>query len=344
MTKSNVKTKAVICLDCGKEFTTGVALSKHVQTEHGYKSYDEYKYHHGLAKSKETLIAEGAISCGICGLVAHDLTKHIIKTHKLPTEEYKKQYGSLRSEKYLKDQSERIAGSKNPAYQHGGKYSALSDKFIHADKVDKNEVIKKISKSHQTNGNNSTTLLYWTNQGYTEEEAREKLSERQTTFSLEICIEKYGEEEGTKRWQERQEKWMKSTKKSQLKGFSRVSQELFWNIFERLSDDKKTAVYFAQLDEDKNPDFSGENHEYTIRASNSVLSPDFFDIETGRIIEFDGTYWHGKHLIKYPNRIREEERDALLEQKGYTVLHVHETDYRKNPEQIVEHCLEFLNG
>lgn len=41
----------------------------------------------------------------------------------------------------------------------------------------------------------------------TEEEAKIALKESQTTFSLKKCIEKYGEIEGTKRWEERQDKW-----------------------------------------------------------------------------------------------------------------------------------------
>lgn len=40
-----------------------------------------------------------------------------------------------------------------------------------------------------------------------EEEAKYALSERQCTFSLEKCVKKYGEEEGLKRFNIRQEKW-----------------------------------------------------------------------------------------------------------------------------------------
>lgn len=43
--------------------------------------------------------------------------------------------------------------------------------------------------------------------GLTEDEARIALKERQTTFSPEKCIEKYGKIEGIKRWKERQIKW-----------------------------------------------------------------------------------------------------------------------------------------
>ena len=53
-------------------------------------------------------------------------------------------------------------------------------------------------------------LSYWTERGFTDEQAKEKVTERQSTFSLEKCIKKYGEVEGKKRWDERQCKWRES--------------------------------------------------------------------------------------------------------------------------------------
>jgi hypothetical protein len=49
---------------------------------------------------------------------------------------------------------------------------------------------------------------YWINLGYSEEEAILKVSQIQTTFSLEKCIEKYGKEDGLNKWKLRQEKWI----------------------------------------------------------------------------------------------------------------------------------------
>lgn len=52
-----------------------------------------------------------------------------------------------------------------------------------------------------------TSIEYWLKRGYSEEESRRLLSEHQSTFSLKICIGKYGEVEGTRVFNERQEKW-----------------------------------------------------------------------------------------------------------------------------------------
>lgn len=57
------------------------------------------------------------------------------------------------------------------------------------------------------------TKYYWLEQGYSEKEAIKKVTERQTTFSKEICIEKYGEKEGLKIWQDRQDKWQHTLNK-----------------------------------------------------------------------------------------------------------------------------------
>jgi len=51
---------------------------------------------------------------------------------------------------------------------------------------------------------------YYMLRGFTEEESIDKVSDAQVTFSKNKCIEKYGTEEGTKIWQERQDNWQKT--------------------------------------------------------------------------------------------------------------------------------------
>lgn len=57
---------------------------------------------------------------------------------------------------------------------------------------------------------NTTQLKYWLKKGYSEDEAKIKLKERQSTFSLEKCIARYGEIEGREVFNRRQEKWQNS--------------------------------------------------------------------------------------------------------------------------------------
>lgn len=336
------KKTILTCLDCGQVIIGGSHMSRHVQKQHNYKSYDEYKIKHNLVKTKIQLKNEGAICCGICGLLSHDLTSHISRIHKLNIQDYKNKYGEIRSKKYLENQSNNIKGNKNPGYNHNGKYSSLSKNFIYYDEEYKNQVIEKISFSNKNNGNNDTTLSYWVKRGYTEEQAKEEIRKRQTTFTLEKCIERYGENEGKNIWVRRQEKWIDSCKKSRKNGFSKISQELFWQIYDELNN--KQYIYFAELDENKNKDENGHNNEYKLNLKDRIILPDFLDFKSKKIIEFDGTYWHGEHAIKNTNKLREKERDDLAIECGFSVFRVKEEDYRKNPINVLNNCLQFLNG
>jgi hypothetical protein len=74
---------------------------------------------------------------------------------------------------------------------------------------------KKTEKLNIKKKNNfildTTKIEYWlskTNGNL--EEAKKLFSERQSTFSKEKCIKKYGEGEGVRIWEERQEKWLKT--------------------------------------------------------------------------------------------------------------------------------------
>lgn len=76
--------------------------------------------------------------------------------------------------------------------------------------IDKNRKIferKRKENPEQYKDSYNTHIEFYINKGYSIEEAKVMLSERQRTFSLEKCIKKFGEIEGTKRYQERQEKW-----------------------------------------------------------------------------------------------------------------------------------------
>lgn len=66
---------------------------------------------------------------------------------------------------------------------------------------------KKIKNPELYNGYLQTQLQYWINAGYNIDEAIIILKERQTTFSLEKCVAKYGLIDGTIKWQNRQDNW-----------------------------------------------------------------------------------------------------------------------------------------
>ena len=275
------------------------------------------------------------ICCKECGFKSSELATHIINKHNMTIGEYKLKHNvtSVKSQKSI----DRVKGENNPAYQHGGKYSPFSEKFIRGT----NDIayIKEKAKLNKTKEKDNTQIEYWLNKTNGDLKESEKLlSQRQSTFSLKKCIDTYGEEKGKEVWLDRQERWQNNYKKT---NFSKVSQELFWEVvyhFNTLED-----IYFAQLDENKQKDESGKNNEYTLRLDSKIIKPDFIDLKHKKIIEFDGTYWHEVKNKSYsfsdnPDHIK----DMIIQNNGYNILHIKENDYKKDKRGTIEKCLNFL--
>lgn len=187
-----------------------------------------------------------------------------------------------------------------------------------------------------------TKIEYYLHRGFTKEQAIEMISERQKTFILEKLINKYGEDKAKIIYNKRQEKWMKSLHENgNLKsGYSLVSQELF----------NKINDYFI----DNSFQYMIKNGEFII----SKYSVDFIDHNTNRIIEFNGDLYHAnpeifkpfdkpnpwnKNLLAESIWEKDDIRNKLMESLGYQVLVVWESEYRKNSEQILEKCIDFIN-
>lgn len=279
------------------------------------------------------------VKCLICGQEMKDLTSHIFRKHGIKAEQYRQQFpnSQIRCDSLLELQSKRISGDKNPAYQHGGKYSPFSEKFVGG--TENIKEAKKKAKENKTKDKDNTQLEYWiTKTNGDVEQAKKLLTERQKTFSLEICIDKYGEEKGKQVWLNRQEKWHKNYKKS---NFSKVSQKLFWQMVDRL--ESLENIYFAELDDTKKLDTSGINHELRLTLDEKVVLPDFIDVEQKKIIEFDGTYWHLVKNKKYSFHDHpDEKRKQILTKNGYKSLHITEHEYKNDEQGTIDKCLNFL--
>lgn len=278
--------------------------------------------------------------CKICKYQARALHSHVLNHHNLTVDQYKIQFqctdNDLYHESYTNQLSERVQGENNPAFDHGGKFSPFSKKFVNYNGFTNDEIETSIQElidtANQTKSNNNshtTRLDYYTSRGYTEEQAKELLSERQTTFSLEKCIEKHGKN-GFNVWQQRQFKWLNNFPKQ---NYSKISQEMFRLITEKLNDPEN--VRFATND----PDI--KNNEKILKLGCGVVKLDFFYHD--KIIEFDGDYWHGEER---GNKIRDEIREEAIKIAfpEFKILHILERDYKKNPELTVQQCLEFLNS
>lgn len=260
-------------------------------------------------------------------------------TSKILSEHSKAFMNSPEAKKYF---SEIMSGDRNPnskcntTEEHRKSISPFSKSFKGYAGMTDDEKSKIIKERLGTDRDDRSTnqVGYWLKLGYSEEEAKHLVSERQRTFTLEKCIEKYGEEVGLDVWRERQLKWQKSY---QHLNYSKVSQELFWSIYKELND----VCYFAQNDNGVLDD-SGRNHEMKVKTSNSAVSLDFYYPKTNSIIEFDGDYWHSE-TREYVNKHRDIDRDNSLKEMGYDrILHIKESDYRKDKDATIRKCIEFL--
>jgi hypothetical protein len=181
---------------------------------------------------------------------------------------------------------------------------------------------------------------YWIKKGFSQEEAKKIISEKQSTFSLIKCIEKYGEIKGREKWLARQEKWSKNYKKS---NYSKKSQKLFSSIYPIISD-QYSEIYFATLDVDKKISDTGKNNEYRLKLKSRIILPDFFIKDNGKIIEFDGVYWHDHKRRNKPENLKKEaEKDLEIIQSGYDILRISELEWDKDPARTIKKCLDFIN-
>ena len=177
---------------------------------------------------------------------------------------------------------------------------------------------------------------YHTRRGHSEAEAKKIISERQTTFSKDICIEKHGKEKGMEIWQERQKKWITSMPRM---NYSKISQDLFWKIYNTLPEKLKKSTYFATNDGGNCN--TKKNKEWLQRTETSFVKFDFYIEVLNRVIEFDGDYWHGESRGNVTrDKLREE--SIIKQNKGVQILHVKECDYNTNPTNIIQRCLDFL--
>jgi len=326
------------CIECNTTMKFGKNLSKWCSVE----CKKSYKLKEIVQRSKEKYKDDiDVVECQICGLVGKSFGEHFARRHNISIQEYKEQFPDAKvvSDSYFQKLSDLNSGENNPGYQHGGRLSAYSDKFKKYNNLSeeeiakkKDEVIQKCKDAKLENDSDTTKLSYYTSRGLTEEDAKIALKERQTTFSLEICIEKYGEEKGRQKWLDRQEKWHKNYKKS---NFSKISQELYWeiaNIFGHLDE-----ITFATLNKGDIDD-SGKNNEARLRLEKVIL-PDF--LYKDKIIECDGDYWHGESR---GNQERDKTRNKILTDNGYEVLHIKERDYKEDKQGTIQKCLNFLRN
>ncbi len=178
--------------------------------------------------------------------------------------------------------------------------------------------------------------------------SKEKLSEKMKgVFSLSWFIKKYGETEGKEKYNKRckhisQTTYFKKLNKESKNNYSKISQELFWILYERLSLRVIPDVYFGEL-----------NHEFSCGTDSNF---DFVIKHKKRVIEFNGNIWHANPKIFNENDTpnpynnltskeiwsNDESKIKKAKEKGYRVLVIWEDEYKKEREKTINKCIQFL--
>ena len=164
------------------------------------------------------------------------------------------------------------------------------------------------------------------------------------TNSLEYMIKEYGEEKGTKKFKD----FALARANSGAAGYSEISQELFFNIINKIQ--RTDNIFFYKL-----------NKEYSVQYSTTaVFNLDFYDKTKNLVIEFLGDYWHAnpkiyeaeavfnrsktsisaKQIWKYD---KQRKRNICKVLNNPIYIEVWESDWKENPDKVMEEILKYYN-
>jgi G:T-mismatch repair DNA endonuclease (very short patch repair protein) len=188
---------------------------------------------------------------------------------------------------------------------------------------------------------------YYTTRGYSVEAAKEIISKSQKYFSKEICIQKYGEIEGIQIWKNRQTTWQNKLNAKSNEEKARINR---LKLSKGISVSKAEKIIVEQLLKLG----VSVNTQFTLFEEDKKQF--VYDIMyNNKIIEYHGDFWHSNPSIypaKYLNprtKLLAEDKWRLDEikirfakSKGYEVLIVWESDFKKDKEKVINQCIKFL--
>ena len=164
------------------------------------------------------------------------------------------------------------------------------------------------------------------------------------TTSLEYMIEEYGEEEGTKKYKDF---CYYRTNSCGSKLYSLISQQCFNAIYSHIN--TTNEIYYHDL-----------NKEYSIINNNTTYNLDFYDKTKNLVIEFLGDYWHAnpkrynsdetiihhqksicvKDIWKYD---KQRKRNICKVLNNPVYIEVWESDWKENQYKVMEEILKYYN-
>ena len=284
------------------------------------------------------------VECKICGYRSADIGRHINHWHKTNSREYTNLYNTKVKAPYL---IEKMMGKNNPGYNHKGRLSPFSKNNQIG--VNAEEIKEKAKKTRDKSNSYQSRKEYWIKKGYSDVEAKIKVRERQTTFSLEKCVEKYGETKGKAVWEKRQKKWQNTLNSKSDAEIADINKRKTKNIVNRKVSNAEKEI--KTILEERG--YAVISQFYLKNEKNGY----YYDIKVGnKIIEYNGDFWHANPLFYKHDEImnfykkvtasekweQDRQKINMARSNGYEVMVVWENDYNNNKEKCIEKCLNFL--
>ena len=198
---------------------------------------------------------------------------------------------------------------------------------------------------------------------------KEKLRETKDNTSLQSFIKRYGKEEGEKRYNKYRKKLSYANSLEFFKkkygeleglqkykiyiektrftnGYSKISQEFFWKIYNSYKNNEE--VYFGEL-----------NKEYHISDNGKIYLYDYVDLKNKFVIEYNGDIFHANPKMfnenDRPNPFNknltakeiwdyDKRKLELLKYNGIDYMIVWESDYKNNPDKIINNIINKINS
>jgi len=188
---------------------------------------------------------------------------------------------------------------------------------------------------------------YYTIRGYSVKEATDMVSNNQRLFSKEICIKKYGKLDGLAVWQARQNSWQTTLNAKSTEEKARINRlKLTKGI--TVSNAEKIILEKIKLT------IPTVIHQFTLSHLNKKQY--IYDImANNKIIEYHGDFWHSNPMTYSPDFINPRTKIKAIDKwhndnkklqyaraRGYDILVIWESDFKKNREETIDKCIQFL--
>ena len=356
--KEASKTEA-ICDVCGTKFMKSPWQKANYCSEKCRVYIKNQKFRKKVIDNRSDELKKGVegydyVVCKICGYVCSQLNNsHLMNSHGISVDEYRKMYpdAQLMAQKHIDTYLavyNNPSSHKNRSDEDIKKNSPFCKEFYEERGLtedDRRNFINDVNANRDPNSF-ASTMRYYTSRGYTIEEALRIRKERYG-FTMEKAIEKYGEEKGRELFLGRQAKWIESMYGDNKTCYTKS----------HVSEVSKRFIKDVLEDEIDNEIYKHGKSEFQIKGDYHVYKYDLTNIETKRIIEFNGDLWHGNPLIYEAtdkNKVNgvvykdkweyDRIKNETAEKEGYEVMIVWEFDYNNFKDKVIQEAKDFIFG